>query len=78
MNDMREVWEHAQLHARNRWTDVDTPAGKVRAIMPPGMPESFEPRMDPIPAVGEHTDAILGELGYDKAAIAGLRAGGVI
>jgi itaconate CoA-transferase len=78
MNDMHEVWEHAQLRARGRWTDVDTPAGKIRAMLPPGMPESFEPRMDPIPGIGQHTDAILGELGYDKAAIAGLRSDGVI
>jgi itaconate CoA-transferase len=78
MNDMREVWEHAQLRARDRWMDVDTPVGKIRAMLPPGVPDSFEPRMDPIPAIGQHTDAILGELGYDKAAIAGLRAGGVI
>ena len=78
MNDMREVWDHAQLQARARWRDVDTPVGKIKAMLPPGMPDSFEPRMDPIPAIGQHTDAILGELGYDKAAIAGLRAGGVI
>lgn len=78
MNDMREVWEHAQLRARQRWMDVDSPAGKIKAMLPPGVPDSFEPRMDPIPAVGQHTDAILGELGYDKAAIAGLRSGGVI
>jgi itaconate CoA-transferase len=78
MNDMREVWEHAQLQARQRWMDVDSPVGKIKAMLPPGMPESFEPRMDPIPAIGQHTDAILGELGYDKAAIGVLRAGGVI
>ena len=78
MNDMHEVWDHAQLRARGRWTDVDTPAGKIKAMLPPGMPESFEPRMDPIPAIGQHTDAILAELGYDKTAIAGLRASGVI
>ncbi|MEO8006021.1 MAG: CaiB/BaiF CoA-transferase family protein [Betaproteobacteria bacterium] len=78
MNDMREVWEHAQLRARDRWKEVDSPAGKIKAMLPPGVPESFDPRMDPIPAIGQHTDAILGELGYDKAAIADLRAGGVI
>jgi itaconate CoA-transferase len=78
MNDMHEVWDHAQLRARGRWTDVDTPAGKIRAMLPPGMPDSFEPRMDPIPAIGQHTDAILAALGYDKTAIAGLRAGGVV
>ena len=78
MNDMREVWEHAQLRARDRWVEVDTPVGKIKAMLPPGVPDSFEPRMDPIPAIGQHTDAILGELGYDKSVIAGLRAGGVI
>lgn len=78
MNDMREVWEHAQLRARDRWKEVESPAGKIKAMLPPGVPESFDPRMDPIPAIGQHTDAILGELGYDKAAIAGLRASGVI
>ena len=78
MNDMKEVWEHAQLRARQRWVDVDSPAGKIKAMLPPGVPDSFEPRMDPIPGIGQHTDAILGELGYDQAAIEGLRKGGVI
>lgn len=73
MNDMQQVWEHAQLAARNRWADVDTPVGKIKAMMPPGMPASFEPRMDPVPGVGEHTDAILAELGYDAEDIARLR-----
>jgi itaconate CoA-transferase len=78
MNDMHDVWEHAQLRARNRWVDVDTPNGPIKALLPPGVPESFEPRMDAIPAIGEHTDAILGELGYDAAAIARLHADGVV
>jgi len=78
MNDMSEVWDHAQLAARKRWAEVDTPVGKIRAMRPPGMPEDFDPRMDPIPAIGQHTEAILGELGYDAVAIEGLRKGGVI
>ncbi len=78
MNDMHELWDHAQLRARGRWVDVDTPAGKIKAMLPPGVPESFEPRMDPIPAIGQHTGAILAELGYDSSAIARLRAEGVI
>jgi len=78
MNDMRDVWDHAQLRARKRWMEVNTPVGKIKAMLPPGMPETFEPRMDAIPAIGQHTDAILGELGYDRAAIGKLRAGGVI
>jgi itaconate CoA-transferase len=78
MNDMHEVWDHAQLRARNRWVEVATPVGKVKALLPPGVPESFDPRMDPVPAVGQHTDAILAEIGYDQPAIANLRSQGVI
>ena len=78
MNDMRHVWEHAQLQARERWAEVDTPNGKILAMRPPGVPESFNARMDPIPAIGEHTDAILGEIGYGKDDIARLRSAQVI
>lgn len=78
MNDMHDLWEHAQLRARDRWVDVETPNGPIKALLPPGVPESFDPRMDPIPAIGQHTDAILGELGYDAAAIARLHADGVV
>jgi len=78
MNDMHDVWDHAQLRARRRWREIEAPVGKIKAMLPPGMPESFEPRMDPVPALGQHTDAILGELGYAPGAIAQLRASGVI
>jgi len=78
MNDMREVWAHPQLAARKRWVDVGTPAGKVPALLPPGVPPSPPPRMDPVPALGQHTDAILHELGYDDAAIAKLHASNAI
>ena len=74
MNDMHEVWEHEQLKARGRWTEVATPAGMIPALLPPGLPNGYAPRMDAIPALGEHTDAILRELGLDGAAIARLRA----
>lgn len=67
VNDMRSVWHHPQLQARNRWTEVDSPAGKIPALLPPGMPSSFNPRMDSIPAVGQHTEAILRELGFAGA-----------
>jgi itaconate CoA-transferase len=78
MNDMHQLWEHAQLRARRRWAEVDTPNGKILAMRPPGVPEDFNPRMDPIPAVGEHTDAILGEIGYAESEIARLRSAQVI
>ncbi len=74
MNDMHEVWAHAQLKARQRWVDVETPAGKVPALVPPGVAPTSSPRMDTVPALGQHTDAILRELGYDGATIARLRA----
>jgi len=69
VNEMRDVWSHAQLKARERWVEIDTPAGKVPALLPPGMTKENDPRMDPVPALGEHTDALLRELGYDKEAI---------
>jgi itaconate CoA-transferase len=74
MNDMHEVWAHPQLAARERWTEVDSPAGMIPALLPPGLPHDFAPRMDAIPALGQHTDAILRELGYDAGAIVRLRA----
>ena len=78
MNGMRQVWDHAQLAARHRWTEVDSPTGKIKAMLPPGMPESFEPRMDAIPGVGEHTDAILAELGYGETDIARLHQAHIV
>jgi crotonobetainyl-CoA:carnitine CoA-transferase CaiB-like acyl-CoA transferase len=78
MNDMHDVWAHPQLAARKRWVEVDTSAGPVLAPLPPGVARGTSaenaPRMDSVPALGQHTDAILGELGYDGAAIAALRA----
>ena len=73
VNTMRDVWEHPQLRARRRWREVGTPAGAVPALLPPGSWEDGEPRMDPVPALGEHTDAILGRLGYTAEHIASLR-----
>lgn len=74
MNDMHEVWAHAQLAARHRWVDVDTPAGPVPALLPPGAPGAFTPRMDPVPALGQHTDSILREIGCDDTTIERLRS----
>jgi itaconate CoA-transferase len=78
MNDMHEVWDHAQLRARRREVDVMTPVGPIKALLPPGVPDEFEPRMDPIPAVGQHTDAILTELGYSSEQISRLRSQGAV
>ena len=74
MNDMAGVWAHPQLQARQRWQAVGSPAGDIPALLPPGRSNAFDYRMDPVPAVGQHTEAILRELGQDDAAIAALRA----
>jgi len=69
MNDMHGFWNHPQLEARQRWTQVDSPAGPIRALKPPLNLEGMEPRMEAVPALGEHTRAILAELGYSPAEI---------
>ncbi|MBH1966391.1 MAG: CoA transferase [Comamonadaceae bacterium] len=71
VNTMRDVWAHPQLHARGRWTTVDSPEGPLPALLPPGSWDS-EPRMDAVPALGQHTDAILAELGYSGPEIEAL------
>jgi crotonobetainyl-CoA:carnitine CoA-transferase CaiB-like acyl-CoA transferase len=73
VNTMAEVWTHPQLQARGRWRSVDTPAGPVPALLPPGSWTDGDPRMDAVPALGQHTDTILRTLGLDDAAIARLR-----
>ena len=78
VNTMHDVWTHPQLQARARWSAVGTPAGTVPALQPPGRTSAYEPRMDPVPALGEHTDAILQELGWTPDAIAQLRSEGTI
>ena len=78
VNDMHGVWNHPQLAARHRWTEIDSPAGPLPALLPPGFPGAFEPHMGAVPALGEHTDAILAELGLAATDIARLRTEGAI
>lgn len=78
VNSMSDVWAHPQLEARGRWSEVDTPAGKVPALLPPGMPDTFGPRMDAVPALGQHAEPILAELGYSSGEIRELRHDGAI
>jgi itaconate CoA-transferase len=78
MNTPLEVWDHPQLKARNRWREVETPAGNIAALLPPVTSSNYEVRMDKVPKIGEHTDRILAELGYGSTEIEQLRAASVV
>jgi crotonobetainyl-CoA:carnitine CoA-transferase CaiB-like acyl-CoA transferase len=72
LRDMAGLWQHPQLAARGRWREVDTPAGPVPALLPPG--NDADVRLDAVPAVGQHTEVILAGLGVDAQEMAALRA----
>ena len=73
MNDMAGLWAHPQLQARDRWRQVDSPAGPIPALLPPGRNNAFEYRMDAVPTVGQHTETILRELGLGETDLSALR-----
>jgi crotonobetainyl-CoA:carnitine CoA-transferase CaiB-like acyl-CoA transferase len=78
VNDVHELWAHPQLAARSRWRTIGSPVGPLPALLPPAGSDTFEPRMDPVPALGEHSSAILGELGYSTVDIEQLQSMGVV
>jgi formyl-CoA transferase len=78
VNDVAAFLDHPVLAARGRWRDVAVPGATVRALLPPADLAGVPARMDPVPAVGEHTEAILRELGHSDAEIEALRADGVV
>jgi itaconate CoA-transferase len=78
LNDMEQFWRHPQLTARGRWTKIGSPAGAIEVLKPPVNIDGVEPRMDAIPELGEHSRAILAELGYSERDVSALAASGVI
>ena len=78
MRTMTDFLDHPQLAARHRWREVASPVGALPALLPPATITEVEPVFDPIPALGQHTEKILAELGYDAAEIANLRAEQVV
>jgi itaconate CoA-transferase len=78
VNTMAEVWAHPQLQARRRWVEIETPAGPVPALLPPGVRDASGARMGAVPALGQHSAALLAELGFVPGDIDRLRAEGAI
>jgi itaconate CoA-transferase len=78
LNTTKEFFNHPQLKVRDRWREVDTPAGKVQALIPPVTMEGVDIVMDPVPALGQHNESILQELGYDSKTIMDLKQSEVI
>src|SRR5947207_607622 len=78
LNDMHEFWGHPQLAARSRMAKVGTPAGEIDTLKPPFNFSDMEPKMEAIPALGQHTRPLLAELGYAEAQIEQLVREGVV
>lgn len=78
INDIEAAVAHPQLAARRRWRTVGTSAGPIEALLPPANIEGVEPAMGDVPALGQHTDAVLRWVGYGPDEIAAMRAGRAI
>lgn len=77
LNSVEEFLEHPQLAARSRWQQIDSPVGELRALVPPVKLDNVEPVMGAVPALGQHTEAILKELGFDADTISAWKKSGM-
>ncbi|OZC55536.1 carnitine dehydratase [Rhodococcus sp. 06-621-2] len=78
LGEVSDFLAHPSLIGRNRWREVDTPGGIVRALLPPANIDGIEPRFDPVPALGAHTQSVLAGVGYGPAEIERLKKNGVV
>lgn len=78
LNRPTELLEHPQLTQRDRWQEIGSPAGPVLGLLPPPVVPGWDWRLDPIPALGEHTAGVLRELGFDADEIEAMRAAGAV
>ena len=78
VNTVMDFLNHPQLSERGRWREIDSPVGRLPSLLPATIFSGVELRMDAVPALGEHNEPILTELGYNEAQIAGLRGSGAI
>ena len=66
LRDMREFADHPQLAARNRWASIDSPVGALDTLIPPVTARETSVKLGPVPAIGQHTEAILAELAKES------------
>lgn len=78
VNDMHAVWAHPQLESRQRWTRVGSPGGELPALIPPGDNSAYKPRMDAVPGLGQHTEELLLELGFNDSDVQQLKSASII
>jgi itaconate CoA-transferase len=78
LNDPIDVWNHVQFAARDKWREIQTEGGPVRALLPPAQLTDQEAAMGDVPSVGQHTDEILRQLGFSTDTIASMRAQGAV
>jgi itaconate CoA-transferase len=78
LNEPIDVWNHVQFSARDKWRTVGTANGPVQALLPPFLYPEEEAPMGDVPSVGQHTEAVLGEIGFTPQLIAAMRAAGAI
>ena len=78
MNTVAQLADHPQLAARQRWREVSTSVGSLRATLPPATIDGVEARFDAIPDIGANTDSIMEELGYSEDAVSAWREDGLI
>ena len=78
LNDSKDIWDHVQFAARDKWREISTEAGPVRALLPPFTFTDVEAFMGDVPALGQHTDQIMAELGYSPSDVTAMRGTGAL
>jgi len=78
LNDSKDIWDHVQFAARDKWREISTEAGPVRALLPPFTFTDVEAFMGDVPALGQHTDQIMAELGYSRSDVTAMRGTGAL
>jgi itaconate CoA-transferase len=77
VKDLAAVVDHPQLLARDRWRTIATENAEIRALLPPVTFADVEAVMGDVPALGQHTAALLAEAGLDADATRDLIRRGV-